>query len=73
MVDLLCALRENKLEPKKLIFVCADENHAPSLLLVSAKKGAAASLIVPRPLFLNLGGEMSDDAKKIYESGKIDL
>ncbi len=73
MVDLLCALRENKLEPKKLIFVCADENHAPSLVLVSAKKGAAPSLIVPKPLFLNLGGEMSQDAKKIYESGKLDL
>ncbi len=51
-VDLLCAMRDAKIEPKRLTFVLADVTSAPSMLLVEGKLGAAPSLICTPPLVL---------------------
>ncbi len=67
MVELICALRAVSLEPKKMTLVQATANTEPSMLLLEAKKGAACSMKLTRPLILNdMGGEMSEDAKQIY-------
>jgi tRNA1Val (adenine37-N6)-methyltransferase len=70
MVDLLCALRGHHLEPKRLAVVYADIASDPCLILVEAKKNASPSLIMPRALFLWVNGEMSAEARHIYETGE---
>lgn len=70
MVDLFCALREYHLEPKRLVMVYADIENEPCLILVEAKKGAFPALITPKPLFLRIKGEISDEARIIYSTGE---
>ncbi len=70
LTDLICAMRENMLEPKEMCFVHANTTSAPSMVLVKAKKGAAASVIIDEPLFLNFDNDpkmLTERAKKIYE------
>ncbi len=52
LTDLLVALREAKLEPKRMTLVHATYAAKPSMVLVEATKGAAPSLIVTPPLIL---------------------
>lgn len=72
--DLLCAMRENKLEPKKMTFVHADTDTAPSIVLICATKGGAPSLSVGAPLILHesfsgeVKRELSERAQKIYDT-----
>ena len=70
LIDLIGALRNNRLEPKKMTFVQSDTKTAPSMVLIEAKKGASASLTLTKNLILYKDGtrEMSEDAEKIYES-----
>ena len=70
LIDLIDALRKNRLEPKKMTFVQSDTHTSPSMVLIEAKKGASPSLILTKTLIMNEEGsrEMSADAKKIYES-----
>ena len=70
LIDLVCAMRENNLEPKEMCFVHSNTKSAPSMVLVRAKKGASASVTVSEPLFLNLDDDpktLTERAKKIYE------
>ena len=70
LTDLICAMRENNLEPKEMCFVHANTKCAPSMVLIKAKKGAAASVSVHEPLFINLDNDpkaLTERAKKIYE------
>lgn len=68
--ELILALNKNKLEPKKMTFVQADTESAPSMVLIEAKKGASPSLTLTRPLILynDKNKSMSNDAKTIYEN-----
>ena len=74
LCDLLCALRQNRLEPKIIIFVCATTENEPSMVLVQSTKGAASGTRVLRPLILHDSKEdaknckLSADAAAIYES-----
>ena len=70
LIDLIDALRRNRLEPKKMTFVQGDVKTAPSMVLIEAKKGASPSLTLTNPLVLYKDAErsMSEDAEKIYEN-----
>ena len=71
LTDLICALRNNSLEPKEMTFVHANTSAAPSMVLVRAKKGASPSVTVGEPLFLNKDADpscLTERAQKIYES-----
>ena len=74
LVDLICALRENRLEPKLITFVYATPQSEPSMVLVRSSKGAASGSILTRTLFLHdskddaIQSRLSADAAKIYES-----
>ena len=59
MIDLLCAMRENKLEPKRITFVHATKDSTPSMLLVEAISGGKSGLRVTRPLILYRDGEQN--------------
>lgn len=78
LVDLMCAMRENKLEPKVITFVSATVDSDPSMVLVRAIKGAAPGNTVTRTLFLHDSKEnaaksiLSPDAEKIYEFCSFD-
>lgn len=50
LTDLLCALRENALEPKRLRFVCKSAGGAPSLVLAEARRGGRPGLAIEPPL-----------------------
>ena len=70
LIDLIDALRRNRLEPKKMTFVQGDTKSTPSMVLIEAKKGASPSLTLTKALMMYKDGtrEMSEDAEKIYES-----
>ena len=78
LVDLICALRENKLEPKVITFVCATKESEPSIVLVRSIKGGASGNTVTRTLFLHDSKEdaaksiLSADAKAIYDTCSFD-
>ena len=73
----MCAMRENKLEPKLMVFVCAHPKSEPSMVLIEAMKGGSSGMRVVRPLFLSdsledyISSIPSLDAKLIYESGSF--
>lgn len=67
LCDVLCALREHGLEPKRLRTVSHDAKKAPSLVLVEARRGGAAGLKLMPPLFVrNIDGTETDEILKIY-------
>lgn len=73
LTDLVAALRDCHLEPKMMVFVHADPESEPSMVLCSAKKGGASGMRILPPLFLHdrVGGgtrELSARAEKIYET-----
>jgi tRNA1Val (adenine37-N6)-methyltransferase len=75
LTDLLCAMRQNRLEPKRMIFVHADCDQEPCLVLLEALKDAAPSLRVLPPLFLyeartdNVQARtLTHEAERIYQT-----
>lgn len=74
--EILCALSSAGLEPKKLITVYPTKDHKPSLVLVSAKKGAEPGIEFTRPLIIykdKAGGEYTQDYIKIKTENRIML
>lgn len=69
LTDLICALRSNKLEPKKMIYIYPNSTTAPCMVLICAKYGAKSGMIMDKPLFIYKDGttEYTDAFAKIYE------
>lgn len=73
LIDLICAMREAQLEPKRLITVYRDVYHQPSLVLAEGIRDGKPSLFTPPPLILyNDDGKMTDEFKKITDDGIFD-
>jgi len=72
LADLMAAMREARLEPKRMLFVAATPCRAPSMVLVEGKKGANCGLVIP-PLFVlqNEDGETSDMMERLTQEGLI--
>lgn len=74
LADLIYAMRENRLEPKLVIFVAATGEAQPSMVLVRAIKGGASGMTLTRNLFLHSSRNdaakniLSPDAQKIYDT-----
>lgn len=74
LCDLIVALRENKLEPKRITFVHATKDAEPSIALIQSTKGAASGSIVTRPLILHSSKDdaknsiLSLDTQRIYDT-----
>lgn len=66
LVDLLCAMRQNGIEPKRMTYVYATKNHGPSMVLVEGKRGAKPSVILTKPLFME-----GEDIEYIYGKGEF--
>ncbi len=77
LCDIISAMKENRLEPKRMTFVHSDREHSPSLVLIEARKGGAGGVFVTKPLLLN---DILDDGRKIpskdieyiYTNGEFD-
>ena len=67
LADVICVMRSAGIEAKKLRFVCARRGTEPWLFLVEGKKGAAAGLRVSPTLYMEEKGEISEEAKEIYQ------
>ncbi|MBE6666724.1 MAG: methyltransferase domain-containing protein [Ruminococcaceae bacterium] len=65
--ELMGAMRDNRLEPKTMVFVHADEESEPSMVLVSATKGGAPSMRIMPPLLLHLADSKNDKSRKMTE------
>lgn len=67
LADIICALRENGFEPKRLRFVQYRAASAPSLLLIESRRGGNPSLSVEPPLILtDENGNDTEEIKRIY-------
>ncbi len=74
LAELMSAMSENRLEPKTMVFIHADEASEPSMVLVCAAKGGAAGMRIMPPLLLHPSGNgsggrsMTERAARIYET-----
>ena len=67
LTDLLCTLREHRLEPKRLRFVCHSPGKTPSLVLVRAVSGGRSGLRAEPELLLHgADGAETDEYRRIY-------
>ena len=71
LTDIICAMRNNRIEPKIITIVHADSDSIPSMALILGIKGGASGMTLTAPLFLYDGKDrtqMSQKAKKIYDT-----
>lgn len=67
LCDIICSMRENKLEVKRLRFVCQHEGKPPWLVLIEGKRGAKSAVTVEKNLIMqNADNTDSDDIKRIF-------
>lgn len=73
--ELFYALRDAKLEPKRMTFVHADANAEPCMVLVEAVKGGAPSMRISAPLLLyeplaegQASRRLTPSAQQIYDT-----
>lgn len=71
MMDLMCAMRNNNIEPKRIVNVYNSIQHESCLILVEGKKGGKCSLFSTQPLIIYDNGELTDEIKYIYENGEF--
>ncbi len=66
LADVICAMRENHIEPKVLRFVSKEAGTEPWLFLLEGQKGAKPNMRVRKPLAVYEKGEYSSEMKEIY-------
>ena len=71
LCDLICAMRDNKLEPKRMTMVYNDPSYPPCLVLIEGRKGGGEGLFVTKPLFIKDKDEDSEEIRYIYENGEF--
>ena len=72
IADLICAMRQNHIEPKRITTVFPSAGKRPCLLLAEGKKGGAAGCYFTPPLILtDANGAESAEYRYIYEKGSF--
>lgn len=74
LADIISAMRDNSLEPKRMTFVHADTESEPSMVLIEAKRGGRCGMTLTRPLIIYADKEhkcYSDDMEYIMENGSF--
>ena len=72
LCDILSAMRENSLEPKRMTFVHADTESEASMVLIEAKSGGKCGLLLTKPFIIYKDGkhkEYTDDMSYVMENG----
>lgn len=70
LADVMCAMRDNDIEPKYLRFVSKSPNDAPWLFLIEGRKGGGSFMQVLPQLYISGSGGISPELAQIY--GKTD-
>jgi len=76
MVDLLTALRQTKLEPKRIITVYPDTDSRPCLILVESRKDGAPQLLQSRPLIIYKSQKervYTDAMARVYDTFSLEF
>lgn len=68
--DVVAAMKNNDIEPKRLRFVSKGADEAPWLFLIEGKKGSKPFMKVEPQLYIRSGEGFSDELKAIYAIGK---
>ena len=74
MCDLIDAMRQNSIEPKRITFVFADERSEPSMFLIEGRSGGKGGMQITRPLIIYKDKEhreYSEDMTYIMENGSF--
>ena len=74
LIDLIDAMRSNKLEPKRMTLVYADTKSEPSMVLIEGKAGGKPGVVVTAPLIIYSDEEhkfYTDDMNYIMENGSF--
>ncbi len=67
LIEVICTLRENGFEPKRLRFVQYKAASAPNLILIESRRGGNPSLKIEPPLILtDENGNDTEEVKMIY-------
>ncbi len=66
LADVVCAMRENGIEPKKLRLVSKTPSDAPWLFLIEGRKGGNSFMRVLPQLYISGGGAISPELSEIY-------
>ena len=67
IIDIACACRANRLEPKSLRFISPRKGEKPNLMLITCRKNAGRELIHEGPLAVyGEDGNYTDEIMKIY-------
>lgn len=73
LADLIFAMKNCRLEPKEIVFVCPKRDSAPSLVLVHGKSGASSDVIIYRPLVIyDESGNYTEDFASVYDTFSLD-
>lgn len=79
LTDLLCAMHDARLEPKRMTFVHADAQSEPCSVLIEAIKGGAPSVRISKPLVLYEARKenekvrrLTTETQKIYDTCSFD-
>lgn len=68
--DVILAMKNNNIEPKRLRFVSKNPQEAPWLFLIEGKKGSKPFMRVEPQLYIRSENGFSEELKKIYAAGK---
>lgn len=72
--DLICAMRNSGIEPKRMTFVQADINTPASMVMIEGKRGGKSGMKLTAPLIIYSDSEhrrYTDDMSYIMENGKF--
>lgn len=70
LADVMCAMREAQIEPKRLRLVCKSHASAPWLFLIEGKKNAQPFLQIEPTLFMRSGEGMTSEAAQLCHFGE---
>jgi len=70
LADVISAMKNHNIEPKRIRFVSKTPDDAPWLFLIEGKKGSKPFMKVEKQLYIRNGDGFADELKKIYETGK---
>ncbi len=70
LADVICAMREAKIEPKRLRMVQGTDKKAPTLFLIEGRVGGLCGMVCEPTLVVMREGEETEEIKEIYKGRK---
>lgn len=68
--DVMAAMKEHNIEPKRIRFVSKDPESPPWLFLIEGKKGSKPFMTVEPQLYIRSGDGFTEELQRIYDTGK---